>query len=97
MSDETYNGWSNYPTWCVNVWLANERPLYEETRYRVDAMMDEGRVAVADAIKGFVVDELVPDLGASVAANLLGFALASVDWFELADAWLEDVRESAVH
>ena len=97
MSDETYNGWSNYPTWCVNLWLANEQPLYEETRYRVGAVMDEGRVAVADAIKGYVVDELAPDLGASFAADLLGFALASVDWFELADAWLEDVRESAVH
>ena len=29
MSDEGYNGWKNYPTWCVNLWLANEQYLSE--------------------------------------------------------------------
>jgi hypothetical protein len=24
MSDATYNGWTNYPTWCVHLWLTNE-------------------------------------------------------------------------
>lgn len=28
-TDETYNGWSNYPTWCVNLWMGNDRGMYE--------------------------------------------------------------------
>lgn len=28
-----YNGWANYPTWVVNLWLSNERGLYEECCY----------------------------------------------------------------
>jgi len=84
-----YNGWSNYPTWAVNLWLANDEGLYNETRYRVGATMNEGRAAVADAIKGYVVDDLAPDLGASFAADLLGYALDEIDWNEIADAWLE--------
>lgn len=48
----------------------------------------------ADAIKAFVcsVEEdggISPDLGATFAADLLGYALGQVDWHEIADAWLE--------
>lgn len=45
-ADETgYNGWANYPTWAVNLWLNNEEPLYRELRERaslahVDASQD---------------------------------------------------------
>lgn len=30
--DSTYNGWSNYETWCVNLWLENEQSTYEMLR-----------------------------------------------------------------
>jgi hypothetical protein len=43
-SDETkrYNGWSNYETWCVHLWLTNEEGSYrywreEAERYRKEA------------------------------------------------------------
>lgn len=25
----TYNGWTNYETWCVNLWIDNDQGLYE--------------------------------------------------------------------
>lgn len=28
MTDTTYNGWKNYETWNVALWLFNEYPLY---------------------------------------------------------------------
>ena len=103
MSDETYNGWKNYPTWAVNLWLSNDEGLYNETRERVTVAVagsftlydfetpeQVARVAVADMLKDWVTDELAPDLGATFAADLLGYALGCVDWFELADAWIEN-------
>ena len=89
VSDETYNGWKNYPTWAVNLWLSNDEGLYNETTRLVKNAGD--RVTAADYIKDFVWDEL-PDMPASFASDLLMFAFQSVDWFEIADAWIADVN-----
>ena len=29
-ASQNYNGWSNYPTWAVNLWLSNDEGLYNE-------------------------------------------------------------------
>lgn len=109
MSDETYNGWKNYPTWTVNLWLANDEGLYREALERTEDQMSSTRANrsdrpywtleeayrfhVADMLKDWVTDELAPDLGASFAADLLGYALGCVDWEEIADAWIESVND----
>lgn len=110
MQDEGYNGWSNYPTWAVNLWLSNDEPLYRETQELVSAPVDllgaessyvyveperRRRIVAADRLKHWVREDLAPDLGASFAADLLGYALDEVEWLELAEAWLEDAGPSA--
>jgi hypothetical protein len=105
--DTTYNGWENYPTWAVNLWLANDEGLYHEAQWRTENRRQEARLddrvidgtwtieeatryGLADDFKEWVTDELAPDLGASFAADLLGYALGEVDWDEIATAWLSE-------
>ncbi len=102
--DTTYNGWKNYPTWCVNLWLSNDEGLYreaqertEQTRIDIGSRLEPGeertrttRYTLANNFKDWVVDDLAPDLGATFTADLLGYALGEVDWDEIADAWLEN-------
>lgn len=112
MSDDTtYNGWKNYPTWCVNLWLSNDEGLYESAsqlvreelmptqlghrRFPEISVDRENRYNVAERLRGWVEYELAPDLGASFAADLLSYALGQVDWFEIADSWIEMAGDDA--
>jgi hypothetical protein len=106
VAEERYNGWKNYPTWAVNLWLSNDEPLYREALARTAEIIEDPphvseywneeetrRYNVADMLKDWVTDDLAPDLGASFAADLMGYALGEVDWHEIADAWIESALD----
>jgi len=108
---ERYNGWANYETWCVNLWLTNDQGSYNHWRERAQAAFDEtgdkhpnefanheqnARIRLADELKEDLDEgagQFLPEqLG--VYHDLLNHALGRVEWFEIADAFLEDVDKS---
>lgn len=97
---ETVEGWSNYPTWAVNLWLANDRKLYDETRALVAGVVttatrsdwvDTHRGDVARALKARI-EPRAPELK-SPFDSLLSYALSEVDWYELAQEWITNEAE----
>jgi hypothetical protein len=86
-----YNGWKNYETWNVALWLDNDQGTQEEMTDLAYRHRDEPS-DLAKAIKDFV-DEIQPDLGASMFADLLGAALDEVDYHEIAEHYLADLEE----
>lgn len=118
--DTTYNGWRNYETWCVALWIDNEQGSQEyvnglardcaeltleeldpaeflrEHYARDPANVEAGkRHRLADALKRYVEEDLCPDLGASMAADLLQAALDSVAWDDVAHHYMDTVLETA--
>ena len=68
-----YNGWSNYETWCVNLWLDNKQGSYDDKR---DIIRNASTKYEAEKALEEYASEMLPDLGASMAADLLGAAAA---------------------
>jgi hypothetical protein len=99
MSDDRYNGWKNYETWAVGMYLDGNKCVLD----RVRETAPEGVYAVAGALEDYVRAYL-PELGASIAADLLGAAVDTVDWTELAthkyneivEEWTMNAREEGI-
>jgi hypothetical protein len=107
MNDETYNGWTNYETWLVKLWIDNEE---SSQRYWAEAAQEvadnatsslfltrevEAARDLAERLRNEIEDGATDITGASgVYADLLTSALGSVDWREIAENMLEDVIPS---
>lgn len=105
MKTTTYNGWKNYETWVVALWIDNDYGCYrlrqemaeeawqdaEKRRgYKSQTREDSAKCLLAARLKDWV-EEMVPELGASMFSDLLTAALGEVDWYEIAENWLSEV------
>lgn len=101
-----YNGWSNYETWAVSLWLDNEPSSYLYGREQAARHRQEAPTA-SDFRRGILTEEqearynlakqlkeevtdASPLRNASMYADLLGAALSEVDWLEIVDHWLSE-------
>jgi hypothetical protein len=99
-TDKKYNGYANYETWAVALWLDNDeyttnewipelvREAYKHTDDDTEAISD-----VATTLKEHH-EESMPELG-GVFRDLLNTALSEVDWYELAEGYAKEHKPEA--
>lgn len=96
---ETYNGWKNYETWCVKLWIENsdggdhwrERAaeIYREaSATEVLTIREAATYQLAEQIKS-EHEENAPEIS-GIYADLLNAAMSEVDWDEVAGNILDD-------
>lgn len=87
-----YEGWTNKPTWLVNLWVMNDPGLYSAARMMTGMQHDSYRLAMT--IQEWIQD-LTDDIDSEnlLGADLLGWALACVNWEELAENWIASLIE----
>lgn len=93
----SYNGWENYETWCVKLWMDNEYGSYQhwsskaEEIYRdADWDLDVAVSKLADQLKESH-EEGNPVEG-GLWGDLMTTCLQRVGWREIAESFLEDVE-----
>jgi len=91
MEHKEYNGWTNYETWVVSLWMDNEQSTYDFFREQARHWTDVDRFA--DCLKEYH-EELLPKLK-GFAADLMNAAMSEVNWFEIASHLKADIKENA--
>ena len=86
----SYQGYTNHATWAVSLWVDNDEGLYNERREIV--RVNRVKYECAAALKSWIED-MVPDLGATLWSDLLNGALSDVNWDELAQTWIDEANE----
>jgi hypothetical protein len=109
MKEKTYNGWTNYETWAVALWIDQQQSTYhywrdEARRHRQDApacqQVLDGNWTVGDAARYNLADKLkdhfqdaAPLVEPVVYRDLLQAALSEVDWSDIAEHLLAGLAE----
>ena len=84
---ERYNGWRNYETWAVNLWLTNDPFCYEQLMSIVQNpdTLGEQSTALREWIRhdqGDMADNAEPGV-AGMYVDLLASAFDMVNWNEI--------------
>jgi hypothetical protein len=105
MAEERYNGWTNYATWNIALWLGNEEGSYSYWRERTQQAYDDAEAEGTFTRKEQAALDLSRQLQdeieegnpladqPSMYSDLLGSAISDCNWYEIAENWLEDVEE----
>lgn len=86
----TYNGWTNYETWNVNLWIENDEPLYREKREYIGRMKRPVEPADVECFFDTAMCSTTPDFD-NITER--GESLDPINFAEIAEHWEEERRE----
>ena len=92
-----YNGWTNYETWNYKLWLDNDEKSYNSIQSLVNSVIETERekdqvFKMSELLKMECLDK-EPNLKPSFYSDVLSASLKEVNFYEIAEAYIEDNRE----
>jgi hypothetical protein len=93
---DSYNGWTNYETWAVNLWMGESSDYWEDLVNDILEGQDLSDVQgltykISLALKEQHEDDMPQTSG--VFADLLTASLSLVNWYEIAEHIVEPAIE----
>ena len=92
MTKQEYNGWTNYETWNYKLWLDNNQATYDAVRTLAKKHNDAYELSIE---LSKVSHDNAPLLEASFYSDVLNASIREVNFFEIAESYLEEIKEVA--
>jgi len=88
---QEYQGWSNYETWAVALYMDSDRGIYKYVMERANELKSDpdGWMVLADNLKE-LYEEQMPELEGAFG-QLLSGAFSQVNWDEIAKNFMENL------
>lgn len=94
MTQEKYNGYTNYETWLTGLWIDNDQELSE----MVEELSKDAKdpYSLEESLKS-ILEELIQENDClnneCFVVDLFNHAFAQINWTELANLYFEQHRE----
>lgn len=86
MTNETYNGWTNYATWRVNLEIFDGQDAKDLCIHRMDGY------EASQYLKSYV-EEILEEQGKGIVLDYALDFISEVDWYSIAKHLLEEYQE----
>lgn len=102
MNVKPYNGYTNYETWLVDLWIGNDEGSQSYWQDQAEEVWKEAEASeystreqeatrtLAEAMKD-EIEGMNPLTGSGMFDDLLGAALSEVDWDDIAENFVAEV------
>lgn len=99
---EKYNGWTNYQTWNLKLWIDNEQGSQQDWEERADralASADGDKQAATHALSNELKDDTNENHPLrdtpSFYSDILQGAIDAVNYYEIAQGWIDEAADRA--
>jgi|TARA_Y100000310_G_scaffold23921_1_gene22942 hypothetical protein len=104
MTAQKYNGWTNYATWNIKLWIDNEQGTQEWWAEQAMTALDitpagtkqlsEATMVLEDVLETHYNEELMEaPLNHGWMRDLMQHTLANVNWYEIAECFVDAAME----
>lgn len=91
MTDKTYNGWTNYPTWRVNLEIFDGSTVEDILGY---VPSDVDTYQLSQSLKEYAEELVTMDAGDGLAKDYALSFLSEVDFYSIAEHLISDMENN---
>ena len=88
----TYNGWTNYETWNWKLWIDNDEGWLESVTDAAEGCGDVYELSQWLEDNCYDIQEWSDLPTTGPFADLLGAAISSINWYEIAESFFDDIE-----
>ena len=94
MTEETYQGWANYPTWACYAWLTHDEHAHRYWQDRSGVIRDDLQDynASVHTLAYALRDEIGEEFDDTLPEDSLEHDGGNIDFFEIAKAFLAELN-----
>lgn len=94
-----YNGWTNYETWCLNLWIDNDREWYRAVDDKAVGLVNDAltKKQQIEILRSFIIDlvqDEEPKIKVDFYSDLLSASIREVNFWEISTNIINEARRN---